>query len=81
MLTQIMTPPIFNTDSRRWQAVQKRESEADGAFVYAVTTTGIFCRPTCSSRRPNRENARFFDSTQPAEAAGFRACKRCRPPG
>lgn len=51
----------------------------DGAFVYAVVTTGIYCRPSCASRRPARANARFFDTPADAEHAGFRACRRCHP--
>lgn len=50
-----------------------------GAFIYGVTTTGVACRPGCPSRRPKRENVRFFADLAAAEAAGFRACKRCRP--
>ena len=69
----------FDTDARRWRAVEKRIPEAGDAFVYAVTTTGIYCRPSCSSRRPNRKNVRFFDTSADAESAGFRACKKCKP--
>lgn len=68
-----------DTDDERWTAVLQRDAEADGAFVYAVITTGIYCRPSCPSRRPKRENARFFDLPREAAAAGFRPCKRCRP--
>lgn len=64
---------------QRWQAVLERDVGRDARFVYAVKTTGIFCRPTCPSRRPRRENATFFDTSQAALAAGFRPCKRCRP--
>lgn len=69
----------FVTESSRWQAVVDRDVRADGAFVYAVTTTGIYCRPGCASRLPNRENVRFFGTWQAAEGAGFRPCKRCTP--
>ena len=69
----------FRTDDRRWEAIERREVSADGAFVYAVRTTGIFCRPTCRSRRPNRSNVAFFDDADGAERAGFRPCKRCEP--
>jgi AraC family transcriptional regulator of adaptative response/methylated-DNA-[protein]-cysteine methyltransferase len=69
----------FTSGPSRWKAVIERDLQADGAFVYGVVTTGIYCRPTCSSRRPNRENARFFDTWQMAEQAGFRSCKRCSP--
>ena len=69
----------FATDDRRWAAVERREPLADGAFVYAVRTTGVYCRPTCRSRRPNRANVAFFDNPDRAEQAGFRPCKRCEP--
>ncbi len=73
-------PPQGNvTATDCWQAVLDRDPAAEGRFVYAVTTTGIFCRPTCASRRPRRENVTFFETVDEAEAAGFRACKRCRP--
>jgi AraC family transcriptional regulator, regulatory protein of adaptative response / methylated-DNA-[protein]-cysteine methyltransferase len=63
----------------RWQAVSGRRTAADGLFVYAVVTTGIYCRPTCASKLPRRENVRFFETPHLAEVAGFRACKRCQP--
>ena len=63
----------------RWAAVVARDPEADGRFVFAVRTTGIYCRPSCKSRQAKRENVAFFDSPEQAEQAGFRACKRCRP--
>lgn len=66
-------------DADRWRAVQSRDASADGAFVYAVTSTGIYCRPGCPSRRPARENVRFFDSPADAAHAGYRACLRCEP--
>lgn len=55
------------------------DADADGQFVYAVITTGIYCRPGCPSRRPNPDNVRFFSNRTQAEVAGFRACKRCHP--
>ncbi|MEQ8662026.1 MAG: bifunctional DNA-binding transcriptional regulator/O6-methylguanine-DNA methyltransferase Ada [Gammaproteobacteria bacterium] len=58
-----------------------RQRAADGRFVYAVRTTGIFCHPSCPSRQPRRENVAFFADAAAALAAGFRACKRCRPSG
>lgn len=70
---------LFSSDRARWQAVIERDAQADGAFVYGVATTGIYCRPACSSRLPNRENVRFFDTSRDAERAGFRPCKRCNP--
>ncbi|HEY0072479.1 MAG TPA: bifunctional DNA-binding transcriptional regulator/O6-methylguanine-DNA methyltransferase Ada [Abditibacteriaceae bacterium] len=63
----------------RWQAVLHRDANADGTFVYGVTSTKIFCRPSCPSRRPQRENTRFFDAPQDAAQNGFRACQRCGP--
>lgn len=69
----------FRGEDRRWAAVSCRDGSADGQFVYGVVTTGIYCRPSCPSRRPKRENVRFFALPQDAEAAGFRACKRCQP--
>lgn len=60
-----------------WDQVQRRDPSA--AFFYAVTTTGVFCRPACTSRRPLRANVRFFETAVDALAAGFRPCKRCRP--
>jgi AraC family transcriptional regulator of adaptative response/methylated-DNA-[protein]-cysteine methyltransferase len=62
-----------------WSAVQHRDQKFDGRFVYAVSSTKIFCRPSCSSRRPNKSNVEFFGTTADAERAGYRACKRCRP--
>ena len=62
-----------------WAAVAARDSAADGRFVFAVQTTGVFCRPGCSCRQPLRRNVRFFATPAEAEAAGFRPCKRCRP--
>ena len=62
-----------------WSAVVGRDAAADGRFVYAVVTTGIYCRPSCPTPTPLRRNVRFFSDTAAAEAAGFCACKRCRP--
>jgi len=69
------------TDTVRWQAVCARDAAADGKFYFAVVTTGVYCRPNCAARPPKRENVRFYDTIAAAEAAGFRACKRCRPTG
>jgi len=70
---------MTSTVERRWQAVVERDGALDGTFVFGVSSTGIFCRPSCPSRRPRRENVRFFEHTTAAEKAGFRACLRCRP--
>jgi len=66
-------------DEERWQAVKRRDSALDGKFVFAVRTTGIYCRPSCASRPAKRENVTFFMTGAEAEKAGYRACKRCRP--
>jgi AraC family transcriptional regulator, regulatory protein of adaptative response / methylated-DNA-[protein]-cysteine methyltransferase len=63
----------------RWQAVQARDRGADGEFVYAVRSTGIYCRPSCPSRKPGREQVVFFPLAEAAEQKGFRPCRRCRP--
>lgn len=68
-----------SSESRRWQAVLERDGSLDGAFVFAVSSTGVFCRPSCPARRPRRENVHFFDHAIAAEQAGYRACLRCRP--
>jgi AraC family transcriptional regulator of adaptative response/methylated-DNA-[protein]-cysteine methyltransferase len=67
------------TDESRWAAVLARDKAADGTFVLGVKTTGIYCKPSCPARKPLRKNVRFYDTCGEAEAAGFRACKRCKP--
>lgn len=64
-----------------WRAVQARDSASDGKFVYAVRSTGIYCRPSCPSRKPRREQVIFFALPEAAEQQGFRPCRRCRPHG
>jgi AraC family transcriptional regulator of adaptative response/methylated-DNA-[protein]-cysteine methyltransferase len=66
-------------DEACWKAVLKRDPAFNGAFVYAVESTGIYCRPACPSRRPKRASVSFFESPAKAEAAGYRACRRCHP--
>lgn len=66
----------FVSDEARWQAVLARDPRADGHFVYAVTTTGIYCRPSSCTRLPRRKNVEFFDSATAAEAAGYRPSRR-----
>jgi AraC family transcriptional regulator of adaptative response/methylated-DNA-[protein]-cysteine methyltransferase len=66
-------------DSKRWEAVERRDAASDGQFVYAVTSTGVFCRPTCPSRRPRRDRVVFYETAGEARRAGYRACARCRP--
>lgn len=67
------------TDDDRWQSVVDRDADADGQFVFAVHTTGIFCRPSCRAKHALRKNVSFFADAQQAQAAGFRPCKRCQP--
>src|SRR5438094_345249 len=62
-----------------WNAVVSRDASRDGSFVFAVRSTGIYCRPSCPARRPKREQVCFFSLPEAAEQAGFRACKRCHP--
>lgn len=71
------TDIISTKDDPRWFQITNKD--ADGQFVYAVITTGIYCRPGCPSRHPNADNVRFFNLAKEAENAGFRACKRCHP--
>ena len=63
----------------RWHSVLARDRAADGLFVYAVRSTGVYCRPSCASRRPRRDRVEFFEDAADARAAGYRACRRCRP--
>jgi len=67
------------TELNAWESVLQRDAAADDRFFYGVTTTGIYCRPSCPSRRPKRNNVTFFSSVEAAERAGFRACARCHP--
>ena len=66
-------------DEQCWNAVVARDPGHDGEFVFAVATTGVYCRPSCPARRPRRENVTFYSRPEQAEKAGFRACLRCRP--
>src|ERR1700687_909227 len=66
-------------DDARWNAVVAHEAARDGEFVFAVSSTGVYCRPSCPARRPRRENVQFFHRPEQAEQAGYRACLRCRP--
>ena len=74
-----MIATLTLNDELRWNAVQARDIDADGAFVYAVASTGIYCRPSCPSRRPRRTQVRFYATPADAEDAGYRACRRCSP--
>jgi AraC family transcriptional regulator of adaptative response/methylated-DNA-[protein]-cysteine methyltransferase len=73
------TTKAFADEEARWAAVMRRDTAADGAFVTAVRTTGVYCRPSCTARHPNRANVSFHETRAAAELAGFRPCKRCRP--
>lgn len=79
METTEATTERYGGDGERWQAVLERDPAADGHFLYAVATTGIYCRPTCPARRPKRENVSYHTGPEAAEAAGYRPCRRCRP--
>jgi len=80
-ILNLTEPPTMpqNNESQWWNAVQNRDSSQDGRFVFAVSSTGVYCRPSCPSRRPRRENVSFFRQPAEAEKAGYRACLRCRP--
>ncbi|KAG9232106.1 transcriptional regulator [Amylocarpus encephaloides] len=69
----------YTNSTSRWAALTSRDPKAANAFIYAVLTTKIYCRPTCPSRLARRANISFYDTSTDAEAAGFRPCKRCRP--
>ena len=73
---QMSSDPVAE---QRWNAVLARDSSRDGEFVFAVSSTGVYCRPSCAARRPRRDNVRFFSGPQAAEQAGYRACLRCHP--
>ncbi len=75
------SPSIPTQQDPRWQSVLARDSAADGRFVYAVRTTGVYCRPSCPSRRAKPANVAFYPTPREAEAAGFRPCRRCNPHG
>ena len=70
---------VIDDPDRCYDAIRSRDARFDGWFVTAVTSTGIYCRPSCPARTPRRENVRFYATAAAAQAAGFRACLRCRP--
>ena len=80
MTLQVPNPVAENHDDA-WQLIANRDPSADGRIFYAVRTTGIFCRPSCPSRRPCRKNVEFFSDLLSAFEAGYRPCKRCNPAG
>ena len=73
------TEKRYEPAAARWRAVQSRDRGADGLFVYAVRSTGIYCRPSCASRKPQANQVVFFPLPEAAEQQGFRECKRCKP--
>src|SRR6266436_1344098 len=79
MLQLSTTVPNMMTNPELWNAVLARDASRDGSFVFAVRSTGIYCRPSCPARRPRREQVSFFQIPEAAEQAGFRACRRCHP--
>ena len=79
MLQTMSSMPNVMNNPELWTAVLARDASRDGSFVFAVRSTGIYCRPSCPARRPRRENVQFFQVPEAAEQAGFRACRRCHP--
>ena len=80
--TTVFYPPtalLFIDDEDRWKAVQNRDANADGLFVYGVKTTKVYCRPICKARLARRANVSFYFTGDEAQKSGFRACKRCKP--
>ncbi len=69
----------MKVEDSRYEAVRSRDARFDGAFFFAVETTGIYCRPSCPAVTPKRPHVRFFPTAAAAQGAGFRACRRCRP--
>src|SRR5437879_2204607 len=81
MLQLSMNMPNVMNNPEMWNAVLARDASRDGSFVFAVRSTGIYCRPSCPARRPRREQVKSFQVPEAAEQEGFRACKRCKPRG
>jgi len=79
MKTAAAVAPVQLGADTAWAAVLERDRGRDGAFVYAVRTTGVYCKPSCPSRRPRRANVSFFPTPEDAERSGYRPCRRCRP--
>uniref|UniRef100_Q01ZD9 methylated-DNA--[protein]-cysteine S-methyltransferase n=1 Tax=Solibacter usitatus (strain Ellin6076) TaxID=234267 RepID=Q01ZD9_SOLUE len=76
---EVAMDETVKTDAQRWAAILRRDPAADGEFFYSVKTTGVYCRPSCASRLALRKNVVFHATTEAAERAGFRPCKRCKP--
>jgi AraC family transcriptional regulator of adaptative response/methylated-DNA-[protein]-cysteine methyltransferase len=81
MMATTVEPKFVLDAELAWRQVLARDGAGDGVFVYAVESTGVFCRPSCPSRRPARRNVRFYADADAALAAGYRACRRCHPAG
>lgn len=79
MPTSSKSPVAESTEKSQWNAVLARDARRDGEFVFAVSSTGVYCRPSCAARRPRKKNVQFFTRPEDAERAGYRACLRCRP--
>jgi AraC family transcriptional regulator, regulatory protein of adaptative response / methylated-DNA-[protein]-cysteine methyltransferase len=77
IMSTMLHPTEYKNEDARWDAVVAKRTDADGRFVYAVATTGIYCRPSCSSRQPARRNVNFYETSVEAERAGYRACRKC----
>ncbi len=78
-MNAVIDTPAYSSDAERWDAVQRRDRQADGLFWYSVSSTGVYCRPSCGARPALRRNVAFHASCVEAEQAGFRACLRCKP--
>src|SRR5205814_7935470 len=79
MLQLAINNSLVMNHSELWNAVLNRDISRDGTFVFAVRSTGIYCRPSCPARRPRREQVSFYQLPEAAEREGFRACRRCHP--
>ena len=79
MIPEPMMTMVLHNEQTWWEAVLAKDAKQDGAFYYAVATTGVYCRPSCPSRPPLRQNVTFFRQSEDAERAGFRPCRRCHP--
>src|ERR1700751_6471800 len=76
---RVATEKQYRPAAARWDAVRSRDRGADGVFVYAVRSTGVYCRPSCPSRKPNPSQIVFFPLPEAAEQQGFRECRSCKP--
>src|ERR1700685_2663658 len=79
MAATVKTRKNYATDAQRWPGITEGDAAAHNKFFYSVKTTGVYCRPSCKSRLPHRHNVAFYRTAEEAQAAGFRACKRCKP--